>query len=622
MTTLYVNKASGTFADTLLALGVADLMRLGLARLGRLKQSAEIYDAGQSFLIQLPPVEESDLASSNRLPLLRPLSTAKQQERQAKKGRTFSEVEIFDYEAEQEKQRQLQAQLAKLPPEQRSPKARLDPELEHYKAINVMKVADTFNELVLRWENLSAEQQWFAMRLLFRLFSEPFNDVEQAQRTWEKWAKEQGLSGKTQATAVQLLNPTSGKGANAPKSNRLAVGGLESFWLLELVKFRGFMLGAAPYMLSGSKDRKTFVVLPERVELETLRTIMQKFRESCWSSTAIKQDILAALRLAQVLVNHRRNELASSQNLDPDELPPLVSITHGLDVAFYKDMGSAHAVMNVSTINLPSWLPPRPRPVAEATQIDELLKEHIAIINRIEGPQRKEGSEELELLRIYRDFLSSHDLRLFWRFAASYGPYLFRQREREKNEKRWLKQFASQGLDKLVLLESAAMETKKGTQDLKLTPILQNKGFQRIASAIREATVNAQRRRFQDSNYPYEVRYGLGQELLRKIHRRDEFMQALSEFLLHYNAETAREEEKVAQKLGRALRSEHYSQHHLRYPVTTSDIDEFTTLFDQYPCELVASMLLSYGYARWGKAAESSQSEEDTEAAAAQSAQV
>ncbi|WP_052889266.1 hypothetical protein [Thermogemmatispora carboxidivorans] len=635
MTTLYVNKASGTFADTLLALGVADLMRLVLTRLGRLEQSLEIYDAGRSFLIQLPPVEESDLASSNRLPLLRPLSTAKQQERQAKKGRTFSEVEIFDYEAEQEKQRQLQAQLAKLSSEQRSPKARLNPspelqqilsngpspELEHYKAINVMKVADTFNELALRWESLSAEQQWFAMRLLFRLFSEPLNDVEQAQRTWEKWAKEQGLGGKTQATAVQLLNPTSGKGANAPKSNRLAVGGLESFWLLELVKFRGFMLGAAPYMLSGSKDRKTFVVLPEKVELETLRTIMQKFREICWSSTAIKQDILAALRLAQVLVNHRRNELASSQNLDPDELPPLVSITHGLDVAFYKDMGSAHAVMNVSTINLPSWLPPRPRSVAEATQIDELLDEHIAIINRIEGPQGKEGSEELELLRIYRDFLSSHDLRLFWRFAASYGPYLFRQREREKNEKRWLKQFASQGLDKLLLLESAAMETKKGTQDLKLTPILQNKGFQRIASAIREATVNAQRRRFQDNNYPYEVRYGLGQELLRKIHRRDEFMQALSEFLLHYNAETAREEEKVAQKLGRALRSEDYSQHHLRYPVTTSDIDEFATLFDQYPCELVASMLLSYGYARWGKAAESSQSEEGTEAAAAQSSQ-
>jgi hypothetical protein len=161
---------------------------------------------------------------------------------------------------------------------------------------------------------------------------------------------------------VQLINPTTGKGANAPKSNRLSVGGLEGFWLLELLKFRGFMIGAAPYVLRGSKDRKTFVVLPQRVELGTLKRIMQQFRDICWSSTAVKQDILAALRLAQVLVNHRRVELQSGQQLDPDELPPIVSITHGLDVAFYKGMGSAHAVMNLATINLPSLVPPAPYP--------------------------------------------------------------------------------------------------------------------------------------------------------------------------------------------------------------------------------------------------------------------
>ncbi len=379
------------------------------------------------------------------------------------------------------------------------------------------------------------------------------------------------------------------------------MGGLDSFWLLELLKFRGFMIGAAPYLLTGSKDRKTFVVLPEKVELETLKGIIHTFRQICWSSTAVKQDILAALRLAQVLIHHRRVELESGRDLDPDELPPIISITHGLDVAFYKDMGSAHAVMNISTINLPSWLPARLRSAAEAVQLDELLEEHASIIRRIEGTQGKEGNEELELLRTYRDFLSGQDRRLFWRFAASYGGYLFRQRERENNSQRWQKQLSTQGIDLLVAMEEQTVETSKSTQNLKLTPIIKNTGFQRIATAIREATVNAQRRRFQEKNYPYDVRYGLGQELMRKIHSRGEFMQALSEFLHEYNAETAREEEKLAQKLGRALLPNEYREHHLRYPVTTADVDELTALLDEYPCELVASMLISYGYARFGR---------------------
>ncbi len=50
-------------------------------------------------------------------------------------------------------------------------------------------------------------------------------------------------------------------------------------------------------------------------------------------------------------------------DFEPD---PIINIARGFDVAFYKDMGSAHATMNVSTINIPSWsrFSLRPRPAA------------------------------------------------------------------------------------------------------------------------------------------------------------------------------------------------------------------------------------------------------------------
>ena len=463
------------------------------------------------------------------------------------------------------------------------------PELGHYQAINMMKVPDTFNEIVLRWQALSGAQQSLAIVLLLRLFSQQENDVEAACKEWEQLAQKQGLERKATVTAVQVINPTTGKGSNTPKSDHLTSTGLDNFWLLELLKFKGFLLGAAPYVLRGSKDRKTYVVQPATVEFGKLKDIMEQFRKICWSSTTVKLDILAALRLTQVLVERRRTELHSRQGLEDFEPTPIINIARGFDVAFYKDMGSAHATMNVSTINIPSWFPDI-RTLHDVDSAEELLQEHLRVIRRIEGYQGKEGNDELELLRAYRDFLSGHDLQPFWTFAALYGSYLFRQREHEKVVTRWLPQLTEKGLHTLI------MQTKQKN----LHAIAETPGFRNIASAIREATVRAQRRYTQENDNRYEVRYGLGQELMRKARYRDDFTNALNEFLILYNAETAREEEKVARRLNRRLTSEDYRQNRLRYPVTTTDIDQLNDLLDRYPTELVAKMLISYGYARLG----------------------
>jgi hypothetical protein len=608
--TFYVNRESATSADTLLAIGFAELLRRALNRAGlRDGNGTLIRSAGPTFEVRLPaPVRAEDLQSAQPLPLLDPLISVKQDAKQAKKGRVLQDG--FDYDAQREKQTQLLANLKQLPPHLRRPEARFQPdpqleavlregprpEWEHYKAINMLKVPDTFNEIVLRWQQLSAEQQWCALHQLCQLFAQPVNDREAAIARWEAFAKEQGIKGKAMVTAVQVLNPTTGKGANASKSNRLSVGGLESFWLLELLKFKGFLLGAAPYVIKGSKDRKTYVILPAQVELGALTTMMKQFRSVCWPSTAIKQDILAALRLTQVLLYHRQNELSSAKERKPWRPAPLISIAQGFDITSYKDMGSAHATINIATVNVPNWFPQlAPSERGESEQLEELdllLQEHIRVIRRIEGHQGKEGNDELNLLQAYRDFLSGHDLLPFWRFAALYGNYLFRQREHEKDVRRWLPQLTKKGLD-LFIMHQQPSETAMLT-------IIQTPGFQHIASAIREATVRAQRRNSQENDNRYEVRYGLHQQLLHKARSRNDFLVELGKFIVNYNAETAREEEKLAKKLNRRLTKEDYRTYRLRYPVTTSALEQFGELLDHNPTalEMIATMLVAYGTSR------------------------
>src|SRR6266700_3654665 len=266
MKTFYVNNRNNTSADTLLALGWADLLQSVCKHLGRPDEEIILQHRGGSYEITLSrELREEQLLSDTWFPLLEPLLSAKQDERQAKKGRVLQDGFMYDEQREkwaqffQQRKKGNDRELAAL----RRDGRRL--EWPHYQAINMMKVPDTFNEIVLRWRGLTAQQQWLTIGLLFRLFSQQENDVEGAGKEWERLAKEQGIERQATVTAVQVINPTTGKGSNTPKSDHLTSKGLDSFWLLELLKFRGFLLGAAPYVLKGSKDRKTYVIQPATV---------------------------------------------------------------------------------------------------------------------------------------------------------------------------------------------------------------------------------------------------------------------------------------------------------------------------------------------------------------------
>ncbi len=209
-----------------------------------------------------------------------------------------------------------------------------------------------------------------------------------------------------------------------------------------------------------------------------------------------------------------------------------------------------------------------------------MLKEHRQVIGSIALSKGEEGSEELELLRRYRDFVSGHDTETFFDFAARYGDYYLGKRYRNQ----WAAQFTTEGISTLM---AQAKEREK------LSPILANEGFQAIATAIRRATVIAQFQAARESGYPYEVRYGLGQQLLRSAAYPEEFIAALSEFLQSYNAENARIAERIAKG---SLKN---TGRNRRAMVQTEHIKEIVRLVDQYESsELICKMLVAYGYAR------------------------
>ncbi len=415
----YIDKTSDTSADTLLAIGFASLLSQVLRSLGKPSKGLTIKDTGPYYEIRPPTsITDGDLQHLKPLSPLKPLVTEKQSHKYLESQ--GKHLDGFYYEAEQEKSKVYYAKFKTLEAALRRPEARLnrskypilgeleepDPQLGHYRAIQQMRIASSFNDLLQRWADLE-ELQREHIRLLLTLFGSPENDIAAAIAAWQKLAKEHDLRGNALVTALQLVNPTAGKGANRSKSSTLAEGNQDGFWLLELLKFVGFMDASAPYVIQGSKDRKTYVLQPRTIELGTLQGMMRTFRSVCWSSTVVKLDIMAALRFAQTFVTLREQALKGQAEEDEfSDEAQLSSIAQGFEVLSFKDMGSAYATMNVSCINFPQWLP-EIKTSDDAERALALLKEHLQIIQQIRNSKGEEGSEEYELLRFYRDFLCS-----------------------------------------------------------------------------------------------------------------------------------------------------------------------------------------------------------------------
>jgi uncharacterized small protein (DUF1192 family) len=575
----FIDKRSGTSADTLVAAGFAQLLRMLANQVGQDGGSISLVDCGACYRVDVPDaITDNDLGLIEALPFVRHLDTSSQQ---AKLGAHYGHG--FDYDGERARREVYRERRKALPPEARARDAILygNPELEAllveapdsrlplYLVINQMKVAPSFNEPVVRWRELPPALLRAHIRLLLDLFSTQPNPLDATIKAWMAMAKQHSL-GDAEMTMLQVVNPTTGKGAARTKANALTIGGQSEFWLLELLKFAGFFALGHPQVISGSKDRKTYVLRPRTIRLDVLDQVITTFRALHWSSTPAKIDVLAALDLTRVLVEFDRRALQKEHGDRRRRGLRPADRVHGFDVTFYKDMGSAFAVLNVAALNVPDWVP-SVASVAEADQVLAVLKEHIEVVGAIRARDGEERTEEYELLRRYRDFLSGRDIEPFLDFAALFASYLSRKIERGEYTRR----FSVTTLKELIAMTR---------QDF--VRVIENEGFQHIADAIRRSTVTLQYAKGRGEPLKFDIRYGLAQDLVRSANDAEAFIAALSDFVAKYNNESAQEYETSKGKKRRTR-------------ITEEDLSMLIRLLAEgYSPKTLARLLVAFGSAK------------------------
>ncbi len=324
----------------------------------------------------------------------------------------------------------------------------------------------------------------------------------------------------------------------------------------------------APRQTMDTNDWKAYVLAPLRLSWQAHQEAFTRFNRYLWrergNQTALKSDISSVLLFSRAWLDYVEASWRDEDDFDIPAAPERV--VAGFHVAQFKLLSrNAYTMVNLSFLSLPAWSGDL-RTRADVVALQEIIDEHLEVVRGID-----EGhSDGFDLLRRYRDFISSGNWEAFFDFAAGYSHEILRGLSKGD---RYVPTFSTSGLRRLMM-----------TNRKDLTPIVENSGFQNVAYAIRHATIIPQTRKAKDQETLYEVRYGLGAELKRKATVRDEFVAALTDFLQSYNQENVQKLEGKGQQM--------------RKDVRTTDIEEVVRLIDEYGPEAVGNLLVAYGYAR------------------------
>ncbi len=568
----FLEKATDPFADTLAAHGLARLLRDVLSRAyqGSLP-AVRIIDCGSYYWFQCARPITGDVidtacrSSFNLTPILVTSKNADAYTGVPDAMKIHYEEqrhitsEYFDWLKALSAEQRRDVMRGDFPTDQRQREPHRH--WQRFTALNSPTSLIGYNALAEYWWRVHDAMPQ-VLGIILDLTSSLPNDVAAAEAAWKELDEQYGWGIKPRRSALQLFNPGQGKGQNRSKADRLSMGNVDGFWLLEWLKAAGFYDGALTRLLK-SNDRKTYVLAPVQVDTRFLFSVMKEFdREMLGQETSIRSDILAALRFTRVLLGHIERKEGSGQNTLMARFKRPREVVSGFYTALYKDLGNASATMNLSHIALPGWVVVHTE--QEVEEYKQLLEEHEQIIRQFD----ESHGDDFALLQSYRDFLSGDDLTAFFAFTRGYASYIIGQRERGKRAR----QLTITGVERLL------MNTKSD-----FSAIVQNEGFRRVAYAIRQSTVTAQWRK-QSGDRRYEVRYGLNQELARTAHHPAKFIATLSDFMSKYNAENARVME---------TREGPY-----RSSLTTEDVEEIVRLVDEFGSEVVCNLLIAYGYAR------------------------
>ena len=634
---LYSDKSTNSGADQLQAMGLAVLARNILLQARTPNGYVYIRDEGSHYTITLdvPIVDDFLRLPTRRARLFDPLLLASNADE-------LAGMDPFEYEREREESaiyweriraRQAARKGGVSPAVEEGADTKPHHQLSLYSGIRAFNLHKQVNDLARFWYRLPQDAYTEVLHALLDTFSHRPNRSDQLLAAWKSISKKYQLADITDmASQLQLTTGIAGMGANHPKADGVVkFGKITSLWLIEWLKVGGFFALSVPATVRSGRekvrtgkakghvkasDRKLYILRPRNASLTAIDAVLARFRESMRSTTSLRLDVLAALKFVEAFYEthlHRIDAVEASLDDPAATLPErCTAMVDGFDVVSSKNMSNsnvAFATMNLATINLPDWLPKVP--IHEPLQVQkavvqtalEIVGDHITLVRLIgwrTPDTTEEGSEEMELLRHYRNFLSARDdLRAFLEFTDAYGAYIISQR----SSGRLVKQLTLSHLEVLMAHTSGDDYVQ----------IIESRGFLNIATCIREATVKPQ---FLNSKpkrgvggalttvgSPYETRYGLSQDLSRAAQEGDgEFLSKVGDFLNAYRIENLRVMDRLNRDaLAHGLLDIPLEQRkRLRPSHTTKDLDQVIKLTQQFHARLMCSLLLAYGYAKEG----------------------
>ncbi len=542
MNKFYVKKESDTYSDAIETFGLA-------AIISEILKQTNIYDfqdiliEDKGFCYQVSTSKEITnelLLSCNYFDILPYISNKKD-------NNTNLTFHYIDYEKEKEIRNKYHS-LSSEEKENSSYLPRSD--------FDIIRMFANMKGYKNSFYNCRAWQNYFPSLLSFilKFYSSITLDESKFEKEINSYIKKKDIK-ICKVNALQDINPNKGKGANQLKADGVTPKSQSDFWLRQLVRFKGgWQTFVVRYIGTKKKDFKTYSIIPNQIYFENLKSVYKSFKPLIIGEDAIKMDILLILLFTKELIRH---DIAFESRWD--FIAPKDKVS-GFQFAYYKNLGQRPAVMNIGILGLPNFINIHNK--QEGIEWIELLDEHQQLISQID----EKKSSNISMLQKYCQFISSNEFETFFDFTYEYSTFLISAHLNSKIN--YKPQPLS--LNKLEVLMS--------TQE-KFQPIMQNKGFNAIAMAIRSSTIKPILHKNKK-----DVIFGLSHKLKIASRDNESFAEEISNFVQQYNE-------------GIMLKDYHQKQHP-KY-ITTEELEEFFKLLDEgHSSKLIAGLLIAFGYAK------------------------
>lgn len=561
-----IPKTTGTHADVLVAAGLADLLSSAMDN-----SPLTIIEEGTQFIVHLPrALSEVDIV---HIPSVPGYPFLKANENVAVPSGI---VDMVDYKAEKAKADRIKKISAKpgrnknldAESQQLIQEENLRQDWRLLQVLNTLKGSDTTNRLY--GKIIGEEPTQFQKKVFAALYS--LVAKEPSRLDWK-------------VSLVQLFTPVAAKGYSRLKPDSTGRNDkTKEQWvepIVEWLKYRGYFLIACPFFQGAkAEDIRLLCPIPRNISIGALTSLAKELPRKGVYGAAPKMDALAILRLAELLIRRSREYQNSNHNDPSNILPPLdlgskspSDIISGIAITHYQSMGSAKVISTMSTLSLPGWFPISSHD--DAQKWLNILDEHQKIIRGL----KDDRSDEVGLLVAYRRFLERRGGNAAWalvEFMEHYGPFIMRANGSD-NGRRRIARFTDEYFRRIIMGMNG-----------KLLEIINDPGFESVARAVRQATVNAQNKKAREKAGGEKVWREVRYELLHDLSRTrkvpgNAFTECVAEFVSRYNSENARRRE-VTGDMRTAPPN-----------VSDEEFKSFVGLIDYLGASTVGALLCAYG---------------------------